>query len=44
MSVTGVCVCVCVHSPHRSICWRTGRADEEPLVCSVYLCVPEEQT
>lgn len=24
--------------PHHSICWRTGKADGEPLVCSVCLC------
>lgn len=29
--------------PHRSICWRTGKADGEQLVCSVYLCETEEQ-
>lgn len=27
--------------PHRSICWRTGKADGEPLVCSVCLCATE---
>lgn len=24
--------------PRHSICWRTGKADGEPLVCSVCLC------
>lgn len=24
--------------PHHSICWRTGKADGETLVCSVCLC------
>lgn len=28
--------------PHRSICWRTGKADGEPLVCSVCLCETAE--
>lgn len=24
--------------PHHSVCWRTGKADGEPLVCSVCPC------
>lgn len=28
--------------PHHSICWRTGKADGEPRVCSVCLCETEK--
>lgn len=29
--------------PHYSICWRIGKADGEPLVCSACRCETEEQ-